>query len=282
MKTLFRSFGLALAIAAVGSPAWAACPPDSIGIGGTCVDRYEASAWLVPGLTTDAGRALVAKIQTGRATVAELVAGGAQQLGCPSLGLTAYPASFPPDGDWTPTPGSPPTPPGVYAASVRGVPPSTCTTWFQAEQACALSGKRLLTNQEWQRAVAGTPDPGAADDAATTCATTGAALAATGTRARCRSSWGVSDMVGNAWEWVADWADQNPTCSDWTTQTGVAGNDYACFGGDAAGAFGFANVPAAISRGGSVNSGVGAGTLAIQNQDPPAVAAVDGGFRCGR
>src|SRR5439155_597880 len=33
-----------------------------------------------------------------------------------------------------------------YAASVPGVPPSTCLTWFHAEQACPLSGKRFLRN----------------------------------------------------------------------------------------------------------------------------------------
>ena len=58
-----------------------------------------------------------------------------------------------------------------YAVSVAGVLPSTCLTWFQAEQACRLSGKRLITNQEWQAAAAGTPDPDDADDGTTTCAT---------------------------------------------------------------------------------------------------------------
>jgi hypothetical protein len=38
----------------------------------------------------------------------------------------------------------------VYALSIPGVQPSTCITWFQANQACLLSGKRLLTNREWQ------------------------------------------------------------------------------------------------------------------------------------
>jgi len=46
--------------------------------------------------------------------------------------------------------------------------PSGCITWFQANQACLLSGKRLLTNREWQGAAASTPDPGT-DNGTTDC-----------------------------------------------------------------------------------------------------------------
>src|SRR5262249_43834089 len=53
-----------------------------------------------------------------------------------------------------------PPSPGVYALSIPGVKPTACITWFQANQACLLSGKRLLTNREWQGAATGTPDPG--------------------------------------------------------------------------------------------------------------------------
>jgi hypothetical protein len=35
--------------------------------------------------------------------------------------------------------------------SIPGVLPTTCTTWFQAEQACRLSGKRLLTERRRPR-----------------------------------------------------------------------------------------------------------------------------------
>ena len=52
------------------------------------------------------------------------------RMGCP-------PAS---SGTW---------PAPLYAASVPGVPPSTCLTWFHAEQACPISRKRLLRNEEW-------------------------------------------------------------------------------------------------------------------------------------
>ena len=47
----------------------------------------------------------------------------------------------------------------------------------------------------------------------------------TGSRANCKSSWGVFDMVGNVDEWVADWADRANGCTDWTSQTGIAGGE---------------------------------------------------------
>src|SRR5206468_1262216 len=128
-----------------------------------------------------------------------------------------YPANFPASGQSTPVLGSSPPSPGVYAVSIPGVHPSACITWFQAAQACRLSGKRLLTGLEWQRAAAGTPDPGT-DNGTSDCNISTGKLLNTGSRAGCKSSWGAFDMVGNAEEWVADWADAALGCTDWTTQ----------------------------------------------------------------
>src|SRR5262245_19035211 len=164
MKRLRMSpvLGCAAACLAAAVPAGARtlrCPPDSVKVGNVCIDTYEASVWQIPVTNTS----LIKRVQEGKATLALLTAGGAVQLGCtypPQVPHTPYPPSFPPGGNWTPASGSTPPSPGVYAVSVPGALPTSCTTWFQAEQACALSGKRLLTNQEWQRAAAGTPDPG--------------------------------------------------------------------------------------------------------------------------
>src|SRR5262249_27829491 len=185
------------------------CPPDSVKVGNTCVDTYEASLWQIdPANTT-----LVRKVQTGRVTLADLQAGGAIPLS-PSacIAMNVF-TNFPRAGKWTAVPGSNPPSPGVYAVSVAGVQPSRCITWFQANQACLLSGKRLLTNREWQGAAASTPDPGAADDRSTTCVTTGAGPANTGSRSSCKSVWGAFDMIENVDEWVADWGDNSVSCS---------------------------------------------------------------------
>jgi hypothetical protein len=203
---------IALAVCALApQPVWAQaakkCPPDSVRVGNVCIDRWEASVWRVPAES----KALAKKLLKGKATEAQLVASGAVQLGCttPPWSDTDYPLNFPDSGNWLPLGDTDPPSPGVYAASLPGVLPTTCTTWFQAEQACALAGKRLLTNQEWQRAVAGTPDPGATDDDTTECEVgddpTPIDPAPTGSRVQCVSRWGVFDLVGNAMEWVGDW-----------------------------------------------------------------------------
>src|SRR5439155_4806066 len=109
-----------------------------------------------------------------------------------------FPTTFPGNGQWTQP---------LYAVSIAGVQPTGCATWFQAQQACALSGKRLPTNAEWQMAVAGSPDPGGVDNGTTDCnvAATGGASVNTGSRSACVSRWGAFDMVGNMGEWTADW-----------------------------------------------------------------------------
>jgi hypothetical protein len=130
------------------------CGADSVEVGNACVDKYEASVWSI----APSNKELVGKVRRGQATLAVLSDGGATQLS-PSTSCTpAYPVNFPRTGNWSPVPGSSPSSPGVYAVSIPGVSPSTCLTWFQAEQACITSGKRLATRREWQQAAAGSPN----------------------------------------------------------------------------------------------------------------------------
>jgi hypothetical protein len=216
------AFGAALAL---GAPSHAGkCPPDSVAVGPVCVDKYEASVWRIP-----AGNGtLVGKVQKGKASLADLTLGGATRLGtipidsCNQSNVT-YGSGFPLDGQWT-------TP--VYAVSIPGVLPSTCITWFQAEQACRLAGKRLLTNAEWQAAVAGTVDPGDAIDDLTNCATNASFATPTGSRTKCVSRWGAYDMVGNVWEWVAEWGEIATGCATWASEMG---SDMSCVGANSPG-----------------------------------------------
>ncbi len=241
------------------------CPPDAVKVGPTCVDKYEASVWKIP----SSNLKLIERLRLGEDTLAYLT-GTATTPG-------ADDASLPANGNWTDAAAA------VVAVSIPGVYPAVGFTWFQAEQACAFSHKHLLTNQEWQRAAAGTPDPGDADDGSTTCATS-STLALTGARTNCVSSWGVHDMVGNAREWVADWVDLDagpvPNCTHWLNTAGDFGNDDSCVGGP--GGPGRLSLPAALQRGGSYFDHSGAGVFAIRADSTPDMAEDGVGFRCAR
>src|SRR6188472_4161375 len=72
---------LARAATAAGPPSGplTRCAPDAVISGTGCIDRYEASVWRVPDATST-NRALVARIQAGRATADAIVAAAATQL----------------------------------------------------------------------------------------------------------------------------------------------------------------------------------------------------------
>src|SRR5499433_61858 len=80
--TLSTAVLLAGAAEAAGPPPrpTLTCPVDAVVSGSTCMDKYEASVWRVPNSTTT-NRGLVVKIQQGSATVGNLTAGGATELG---------------------------------------------------------------------------------------------------------------------------------------------------------------------------------------------------------
>jgi hypothetical protein len=281
MRPLSLALGCALLLAAA-PPAAAErrCPPDSVPVGPACMDKYEASVWLVPDATT-ANRGVVKKILKGTIQLEELEAVGAIQFGVtgPPLELANLGLHMGPTGAWAPLPGSRPPSPGIYAVSVAGAFPTSFASWFQMEQACALAGKRLPTNQEWQAAAAGTPDPGAADDGATTCATMSTSLARTGERSACVSSWGAHDMVGNVSETVADWFEVAMSCTLWSPTGSEA--DSVCFGGPRVIFPGpvIDSRPAHVFRGGDL---FGGGVFAIEALNGTGVFSGVGGFRCAR
>lgn len=99
----------------------------------------------------------------------------------------------------------------AYACSVDGVPPTRNVTWFQAQQSCEAADKSLCSNAEWQAAAAGTYDLGA-EGSGNQCQIsaggtriTGNAGEVPGVSSTCVSAWGADDMIGNLWEWTADW-----------------------------------------------------------------------------
>jgi hypothetical protein len=258
--------------AAQGAKPLKKCPPDAVVSGTVCMDKYEASVWHVPD-PQGTNRALVKKIQEGRATEADLVAGGAMQLGVSGddYGVTHYI----PCRDDGQTCGN-----YYYATSLPGVIPSSWITWFQAQAACKNARKRLPSNAEWQAAAAGTPDP--VDGLPGQCYTGNGAALPTGSRVGCSaySDPGTPfDMVGNLSEWVADWVPHTAVCRSWQSTFGMfSSDDFMCFGSilmDPAGG------PGAIIRGGFWGNSYDAGPLAVDTATPQ--TANDAiGFRCAR
>ena len=211
-----------------------------------------------------------------------------QQYGDP-IDLDNYPSGFPDNGNYTTE---------VYACSISdGITyPSASMTWFQAQQACALSGKMLCTNDQWQAAAAGTPD----DD----CNISSASVEYPGDYTGCESAWGAMDMAGNLWEWVALWEGHpgfNGAANIFSAEYGEdsyvgGGPDYNSMaavgsdgswrtyatgmidgGGDSPGEY---YGPAAAIRGGMYSSSTRAGVFSLNLGDGPSCSPDIIGARC--
>ena len=156
--------------------------------------------------------------------------------------------------------------------------PSSSLTWFQAQIACENAAKRLPSNAEWQGAVVGTPDPGP-DDGTTDCNTNKLKVTTlTGSRSSCVSARGAFDMVGNLFEWVADWVPRTPVgvCGTWSAGVSPTG-DLQCLAGAAT-----TEEPGALLRGGDYFNGAADGPLTIYGANGPSFEFRSFGFRCAR
>jgi len=239
---------LALAAGAAEAKSKALCTPDAVQSGNICIDTYEASVWEV----SPANTGLITLIKRGTATLADLTAGAIQR----GAASDDYGAGCPDTGNGCTN---------FYAVSIPGVTPSRFLTWFQATAAARNAGKRLPTNAEWQAAALGTPD-------GAPCIVSAAGPGPTGT-AGCVSDVGAFDMVGNLWEWVADWVPRSTACPGW----GGFSDDFMCLAG-ADTALG----PGALIRGGDFSNGTSVGVFAVNGFFTPSSAFSSVGFRAAR
>ncbi len=218
------------------------CPSDMAEVGPLCVDTYEASVFPdAAGSNTQLGR------------LADDYSPPCQDNGVGCQGR-------------------------IFALSRADLVPSRFITWFQAQQACASVGKRLLTNAEWQMAAVGTPDPGATS-AGSECHIdlTATDPELTGDNSECVSEWDVFDMLGNLEEWVSRWVQGN-VASVIDNNTAVFGSD-GVFGVNERGSEAF---PPALTRGGSFGRGTDAGVYNLDAATGPEQDFDIVGFRCAQ
>ena len=100
-----------------------------------------------------------------------------------------------------------------WNVSGHGNHPINCVDWYQAKTYCKWAGKRLPTEMEWERATRGTDGrayPWGNEWDATKANVKGsedgyAQTAPVGSFPSGSSPYGALDMIGNVWEWTADW-----------------------------------------------------------------------------
>ena len=108
----------------------------------------------------------------------------------------------------------------------------------------------------------GTPDPGP-DNGSTDCNTLGPRAVNTGSRSSCKSARGAYDMVGNLYEWVADWVPRSTACGTWSAGVSPTGDLQCLAGAHTTGA------PGALLLGGNFNNGTDAGPLTVNGNNEP-------------
>jgi formylglycine-generating enzyme required for sulfatase activity len=140
-------------------------------------------------------------------------------------------------------------------------------SWSEAKAFCGWKGKRLPTEAEWEKAARGGREglafPWGDSPDSTRANYDGQATVPVGSFPA--NDYGLFDMSGNVWEWVADWFDAH--YYETGTEANPAGPDLG---------------KEKVLRGGSYVDGIGPNRVAHRHWHPPATQLKWLGVRCAK